>query len=314
MSRALSVVLMTACSGPATPVVVPPGASMAAPSPRVAPDQVWRVAPPAGHSQRFDPSGLARHQGELVTISDKAALPDLYALRPGEAGWMRSEPLGRWEGHPEAGTDTEGLAVCGKVLWMVVERHNQLIRLPSNARGSVLQLDLQTPAGSSIPHPRLWGNAGLEGVACAPDGRLWVAKEREPRAIFQVDQSTGATTSVWDTRARTDQAIHRGSRAVWPAWADLQFVDGHLYAMHRDERAIIRLSPDTGEETGRMNLELDERQWYADAEPWGMAEGMLIEDDHVMVMLDNNDTLLHAEPGAGHPVPLLLRYPRPSGF
>ena len=306
MSRVLCVMFSTACAGPVAPIV--------APGSRVAPDQVWRVAPPAGHSTRFDPSGLARHQGELVTLSDKADLPDLYVLRPSEAGWMASEPLGIWAGRPGTGTDTEGLAVCGSVLWMVVERDNQLIRLSSNANERVLQLELQASESPSIPHPLTWGNAGLEGVACAPDGRLWVAKEREPRAIFRIDPSTGSATSVWDTRARTDKAIRRGSRDVWPAWADLQFLDGHLYALHRDERAIIRLSPDTGEETRRMSLKLDERDWYADSEPWGMAEGMLIEDDHVMIILDNNDDSLHTGPAAGRPIPLLLRYPRPEGF
>lgn len=306
MYRVLFVMLSIACRGPVAPIV--------APGPRVEPMQVWRVAPPEGHSTRFDPSGLARHRGELVTVSDKAALPDLYALRPGEAGWMHSEPLGVWAGKPGVGTDTEGLAICGDVLWMVVERENQLIRLRSKTDGSVLQLDLQTSDRASIPSPSTWGNAGLEGVACAPDGRLWVAKEREPRVIFQVDADTGSTTSVWDVWARTDQAIRRGSRDVWPAWSDLQFVDGHLYALHRDERAIVRLSPDTGEVTGRMDLKLDERAWYADAEPWGMAEGMLIEDDHITVILDNNDTTLHSAPAAGRPVPLLLRYPHPEGF
>ena len=197
---------------------------------------------------------------------------------------------------------------------MVVEDRNQLVKLSSDGQGSVLDLDLSTTGHSPVPSQWMWLNAGLEGVACAPDGRIWVAKEREPRAIYGVDGSTGQARFVWTLRATSDTEQQVGDTRFWPSWSDLQYADGHLYALHRDGRRIVRLNPVTGVETARVQLALDESLLYEGARPWGMAEGMLLEADRIWVILDNNARNTKAGPRAGEPAPMLFVYARPEGF
>jgi uncharacterized protein YjiK len=143
---------------------------------------------------------------------------------------------------------------------------------------------------------------------------VWVAKEREPRAIFQVDPTTGEAVEVWESWARTDTPQKAGRTTFWPSWSDLQFTDGSLYALHRDGRRIVRLDPTTGKETGAVRLALDEASLYDDTKPYGMAEGMLIEKDRIWVILDNNTNTMKAGPRAQEPAPMLFVYDRPAGF
>ena len=122
------------------------------------------------------------------------------------------------------GHDTEGIALW-RTVWVVVEGDNQLVRIPATGSPSLLTLDF-AGMGSLIPPSVTWLNAGLEGVACAPDGRIWVAKEREPRAIFTVDSQTGRATGVWEHWAQSDRPRQIAGREVAPSWSDLQFLDG----------------------------------------------------------------------------------------
>jgi len=275
--------------------------------------QAWVVETPDGSRSRLDPSGLARWQGQLVTISDKAGFPDVYALHTEGGPRARTAILVPWR-VDGAGSDTEGLAQCGDSLFVVVEDRSQLVKLSTDGQGAVLELDLSTAGDIPVPPQWMWLNAGLEGVACAPDGRLWVAKEREPRAIFVVDGRTGRARSVWTLRAASDAEQEVGETRFWPSWSDLQYADGHLYALHRDGRRIVRLDPQTGVETAHVRLALDESLLYEGARPWGMAEGMLLEEDRIWVILDNNARTTRAGPRAGEPAPMLFLYARPEGF
>jgi hypothetical protein len=272
--------------------------------------EAWVVQTPDGLGRRLDPSGLARVDGQLLVVSDKSDYPDIYVLEPGP---NRIATMRTWRkvDLPGAGTDTEGLAACGDHLFVVVEGRNQVLQFDRGGR--VLPLDLGG-VGTVIPSPVTWLNAGLEGIACAPDGRMWVAKEREPRAIFRIAPATGKATGVWEERARTDRPVDHNGTAVWPSWSDLQFLDGHLYALHRDARAVVRLDPTTGTQTGLMRLDLDEEALYPKTKPYGMAEGLWVEDDAVWIVLDNNSDELGAGPRSGEPAPMLFRYPRPPGF
>ena len=281
-------------------------------APKVSHTRAWVLFAPADAPGRIDPSGLIRTGDELVLVSDKAHLPGLYRLSFGAGHQARMHPW-RTPYAADAGHDTEGLAICGNTIWMVVEGANQLVELPSEGPARTVRLNFDG-VGTRIPPAVTWMNAGLEGVACAPDGRTWVAKEREPRAIYTIDASTGRATGVWETWAAGDVERQVDGVTISPSWSDLQYLDGHLYALHRDARAVVRLDPDTGARTGLMRLELEEDLLYADAAPYGMAEGLWIEHGVVWILLDNNDRTMRAGPRAGEPAPLLFEFPRPSGF
>ena len=288
------------------------GAAVQLSPPAVTPRRSWVVTAPTSATERVDPSGIARVGADLVVVSDKAHLPLLYRLTFNESRLVRMQAW-RPVGGAEVGHDTEGLTICDGTMWVVVEGDNQLVRLPLVGDAEVLKLDFSA-VGTEIPSAITWMNAGLEGVACASDGRIWVAKEREPRAIFTIDARTGSATGVWEQWARADRVRELGGRDVAPSWSDLQFLDGHLYALHRDGRAVVRLDPSSGVQTALMHLELDEQAIYSGASPYGMAEGLWIEGDAVWILLDNNDDTMKAGPRAGEPAPMLFEYPRPEGF
>ena len=89
-------------------------------APRVSHTRAWVIAAPAQAPGRIDPSGLIRSGDHLVVVSDKAHLPDLYRLSF-EANHQVRMHAWRTPGASEAGHDTEGLAICGDTIWMVVE-------------------------------------------------------------------------------------------------------------------------------------------------------------------------------------------------
>lgn len=261
-------------------------------------------------NSRFDASGLERLGGQLVVVSDKSAYPHVYAVGAADQGWRPLSPVLSPSGG--VGDDVEGLAVCGDRL-LAIEEAGALVWIAADGAPTRLPLT-GIDSGGLLPDRSAWGNKGIEGVACAPDGRVWVAKEREPRAIYRVDGTSGRVTHAWDQWARTDSPTWMGSDLSWPSFSGLHFTDGRLYALHRDGRKVLALDPDDGRVLDTMHLALDESALYNTDHGWGMAEGLLIEDDRVWVVIDNNKDTLKQPVGQGEPRPLLLAYPRPKGF
>ncbi len=288
---AAATALFGACAAPAP--ARPPVAG-------AVPEAVWRIRPPDTHA--FDPSGITRIGTQLLIVSDKVHYGDVYALVEVDGAEMEARV---WRAVPNPPNDAEGIAACGGDLAIVDEASADLWLLHPDGTSTRRTLG----AFDGLLPQWTWANAGLEGVACAPDGRAWVAKEREPRAIAEIDLRGSAKPRVWPV-ADEGPTMHDGT-PVSPSWSDLSFADGHLYALHRDAHSVVRLDPQSQMVTATFTFQFDEPRIYDTDEPYGMAEGLLVDPHHIWILLDNNGATLRD--GSGNH-PLLLRFSRPSDF
>lgn len=304
--------------------VRPPPATGPQSAPALPVVQTLKVLPPEG--VRLDPSGLARWQGQWITVSDK--VDGVYRLVP-EGADLQAEAMALELPDPTGGTspagrvqacggaagrfDLEGVAVCGSSLLLVSEAQNSLLRV--DAQGAQqLRLDLDAVSADTQPAlgPRCgWGNAGLEGVACAGE-RIWVAKEREPRLIYQVAPDGSVQSLLGEDIAAQDTPGKAGIRgAFWPSYSDLFAVDGRLYALERHSHSVLRLDPETGALEQRVALDFQEAALYDYSEPYGLAEGLFVDEARIWVLLDSG---AHPLAETGEQAALLLAFDRPEGF
>lgn len=260
---------------------------------------------------RFDPSGLASRYGTLLTVSDKPEFPSVYALRPDGDGYRAEEYLALRG--PSPGSDHEGLAVCDGFMLIVEESSGSLLVVANDAGITVRNPELAKLHARLLTAPAFGTKgAGLEGVACAPDGRVWIANERQYRMIYALDRESWAATEAFDLPAGLDSPRRAGAHEVWPDYADLHFADGFLYALQRNDRVVLKIDPITRALAARARLELDEAALYEYRDPFGMAEGLLVEKERILVLLDNNGAPRKGKPDDRSA--LLIAYPRPPGF
>jgi len=104
------------------------------------------------------------------------------------------------------------------------------------------------PVGQYPPN-----NRGLEGVAYDADrGRLFVAKERSPRKIYEI---------AWPPPSRGPVVVNEPWDAEQQPWWGLQNLsdlhyqaaNGHLFVLSRRSKAVVEYTLD-GREIGRLHL------------------------------------------------------------
>lgn len=258
------------------------------------------IAPGAA---RFDPSGLLLRDGRWFTVSDKPEYPHLYRLAPSGKDAFRLEVYLKVRNLQDLpGSDYEGMALCAGRVTVVEETTTALITFLPDARVEARKLDLGF-------EPR---NAGLEGVACSPEGRLWVSKERDPRRIYELSPSTFGVLADYDVDPGEELPRTVGTRTVSTDFSDLHYDAGFLYALQRNDRTILKIDPDKRAVVARAKMKFDERALYHSDEPFGMAEGLFLTPEHIAVVLDNNG--MQRRDGSGRSDALFFLFKRPVGF
>ncbi len=326
-------------------VVVSAGANLACSSKRGAsPDWLARGAPavtcagatppelqleqalPIAITDDFQPSGLVFYDGHMLTVSDRhddaiyeivrdataaAAPTDVATLRP----FLRLQP-------PLDGprpTDLEGIALAsadtrdrGALLLASEGRSRVLLVQPDGATAWI------TPALDDIGRPlgmlRL-NNAGLEGIARLPNGRILVAAERDLRGLIELPAS-----GLRDERDRADvQAWAMPDSICTPPpgrgndFADLAVWNGQVFALERNCHVVMRIERTATEWIERggwsyARTENDPRFAYANR-AFGVAEGLALDDHRVYIVMDNNHDHLAADANDRRPRLFVFRRP-----
>jgi hypothetical protein len=98
----------------------------------------------------------------------------------------------------------------------------------------------------------------------------------------------------------------------------LTFSNGYLYAIERVSSHIIKVDPSTLDALERVSYRFAEAGLYATDEPYGMAEGIVLTPDHIILGFDNNGVALSESAQArfgveGNP-PAIIYFRRPAGF
>lgn len=159
-----------------------------------------------------EPSDLAFANGRLFTVSDRVS--KIYEISKG--GDVRDEI-------DVAARDLEALAVDGEGRFAIADESDTKVWFVDKDGERTHAFEIEDVED---------GNSGIEGLAFGDDGHLYVAKEKDPARIYELD-----TEGRVVARAKIELADDLSALAWNPR-------DGHLYALSDDERALFRLDKD----------------------------------------------------------------------
>lgn len=212
--------------------------------------------------------------------------------------------------------DLEGLSHCGETFYLVNEQVRHVLKV-SNNKLEQLPIDFfPIYEKNKFPLEKISTNAGFEGVAVdCKNEILYIAQERSPRAIIQVNLKT---MKVEDMFMISNIEKKTGSSD----FSDLHLEGNYLYLLERNEYKISKLDLKTKKiistvnfgNTGKMHL----KEIYATGEPFGLAEGLTMNKDTIYIGVDNNNSKL--TPKAEEVFKLkgnfssIILYKRPEGF
>jgi len=294
-------------------MVRPPGVVLLAivvlASPRVSADEpavpeleltrAWSVEGPG----RFDASGITGRDGELFVVTDRHHDTIFRLTLDGEVA--RADVHLTFSGpepYPQIGyMDLEGIVAAPDGGFLLASEWGFAVCHVPAGSGRV-------EASWTTPDVKAAGAAAglfatkdgfVEGVALLGEGQVLIACERGPRGLIE----------VWGGREATRVAAQRMDTSRFPVpagrvadWSDLASWRGRVFALARNQHLVVEL------------LRADDGAWregaawsYAVTEnapehrftdmTYGQAEGLMIVDDTILVLIDNNNLERTAQPG-----------------
>lgn len=246
--------------------------------------ELERALPVEGGAN-FQPSGLYLSSGRLLVVSDK------HDEAVFELGLQRDRAVARpfLEFHAPGGEalDLEGIAGGddGSLL-LASEAQFRVLAVSAAGQATWLTSSLEKVGqGVGLFQKR---NAGLEGVARLGK-QVVIAAERDPCGLLEAaDGGRGPVVAY-----RLPSAACPGPRGRNDDLTDLSVADGDLYALQRNAHLVVRLTRVDGhfreaDHWSYARAENDPRYRYRDR-TFGLAEGLALDEQHVYVVLDNND-------------------------
>ncbi|MBW7876682.1 MAG: esterase-like activity of phytase family protein [Candidatus Cloacimonetes bacterium] len=262
---------------------------------------------------RMDLSGLTSDGVSLYTVSDLSHLNDIYRIDFEEdravlkvavklsEDWMQ----GYAQKNASYGRlDMEGIAFCdGK--FFIVNEHKR----------SILVVDQKEPHPTEIvpdwekfhqgrmnPFSGVL-NAGLEGIACHSEG-LYLLNERQFRMGYVYSFKDRKLTQQFDVAAGKGLPHYLGNETwKYQDFAGADFYEGHLYLLERNSHQIIKVDPANYQVLARYDFSQWEKGLFESEDPFGLAEGLAIQNGSFFVILDNNLDLRSSDKS---PMPYLL--------
>lgn len=281
-------------------------------------------------------SGLALCKGELWTISDRD--DDLiYRLDTKTPVWQAQSVHLAAPAVPESGLpwgirsrtwaagqvrggdlDFEGIS-CDDAgnRYLVSEAHAAVLQVPVEGEPNWLKIDPSMVRQARASGMLLHFNALFEGLAVSPAGdRIWLAAERERRGLLLINRQQ----TVWNCGDGCVLLSEAGvemqppqmpePRALPRDFADLALFNNKLFTLERNAHRICRRDATNGK---------IERCWsYAEgglaearqyAQPFGLAEALVIDAEGAWIGLDNNG----ATRNDGESRPIVWRFAAPPG-
>jgi uncharacterized protein YjiK len=266
---------------------------------------VLERALPVAAEAHFQPSGLYLSRGHLLTVSDKHDEAVFELDLQSEVAVAR--PFLTFEPPAGKALDLEGLTGNddGSLL-LASESQLRLLVVSPSGRAQWSAPSLEEAGRKAGLFQK--SNAGLEGVARIGN-QLVLAAEREPRGLLEADEKGGNVVAY---RMPAAPCTARSKRS--DDWSDLTVSDGELFALERNTHHIVRLARVDGRYRhvgywSYAQTENDPRYRYEDR-TFGLAEGLALDDQHVYVVLDNNEQTREAARSDRRPLLFVFRRPR----
>lgn len=259
---------------------------------------LWRDTPSDTKRVRIDsiplvvePSALLLRDGAIYTVSD--SFPKIYRIGFGPTGQMIRPEFWSPSGMPPV-TDLEALTSLpgGEVL------------VSHETTGSIFVLDPFPTVACAAWQTEIAGdcfigrpNCGIEAMAALPGGRLFVAKERQPRGAFLFDipaETCKGTALTGRIYLKLPDAVGSDISA-----ATYDEATGHLLIVARSRQQVVELEiPDIPEgRTAPVELSLVGTFGYATSEDaldyigidFHQVEGIAVDENRVLhLVVDNN--------------------------
>ena len=279
-------------------------------------------------------SGLLYQNDHLLFVADKLSNRAIYKIKMENDRFFYKTyiDLSQLQGHTQyfsqallfrhAGRiikspfDLEGIASCDNDYYLANEQTRHILKVNTNEMKK-LEIDFSN-IFKKFGHPleEIETNAGFEGLAIDCENQiLYIAQERQPRAIIVVDIKKMIPIDIFVTPGK-------GVGKVNPDYADLYFENGYLYILERNFHHILKVDPKTKKvvkkfaygETNHLHL----KEIYQTKEPYGLAEGLAMSKDQIFIGIDNNKNQISEKAqkafGLKGKFSSLLIYTRPKDF
>lgn len=262
----------------------------------------WHVLP-VESVHRVQPSGLCMVSGELYAVSDKHDWIYKLKIQPTRVDMIPHLMIDK----PALGVselDLEGITSDLKGnFFLASERHSRLIRV--NARNtSWVEGDVdQVARASGLLNKQ---NAGFEGVTFIPPKQFLIAVEREPRGLLLLtlnDQLNKVIEIVPQVMEETNFTIPAQRSADF---SGLSFYNQKIYALTRNADLVNVLDKKIegfteGESWSYRDIVLMPENMYEDMR-YGHAEGLVVNENYIYVLLDNNYSSKLNDPDDARPL------------
>lgn len=244
---------------------------------------------------KYEPSGVAIRDSSFLFVSDDLIDRQLYQLDLDTGKVTNDLDL-------QVGLrviDLEGLAYCKNIQTYFVanERAREIWRIKDQKEIFTID-DADVQKGGA--------NAGLEGVAVDCENQIgYAAKERQPRMIYAFDLKQAQDGKAMKPIEKFDLPFTSDKT---PDFADLFFMDGKLFVLERNIQQVTVWDTKQKAITAKYSyahvrdhefddnkdgkIQKSERGLFDTKEPFGLAEGLIIDGSYMYVLLDNNDSKL----------------------
>jgi len=231
------------------------------------------------NDKRFDLSGIVEYKGNIYVIADKEWDNQVYRIDTTTTGFNVAETI---ELCIEGKIDFEGIDFCKDKFYIIDETRNDVYQGELN---SCRLIKLSIPWERYNIDRTNWGNKGFEGIAWdCEDQLLFLAREREPRRIYQYDVRKNVITEPFAEIINSDK--------VGVDIADLKYENGALYVLERGQGLVTRIDIKTKEKRSvsfqHIVLSGNHRLYNNSNYVFGMAEALLLTKDQIWIGIDNN--------------------------
>lgn len=268
-------------------------------------------------------SGLALKDGNLYFVGDKKENHYIYQANFSSHKLSYSEHLDLKD---LQGFDTylktykdldlEGIAVCHNDFYLVNEKLKHVLKV-SGEKFQVLKINFHAFLKDKLNlEPDELSNKGFEGVAidCIKK-RVFVALEREPRAIFEINLLDRKLIRMIQFGTTTPNGVPED-------FSDLLYENERLYILERNIQTITKYDLKLKKVTQRLNFnelsQIPMSKLYNTGKPFGLAEGLAMSKTLIYIGIDNNHYPLSQKASGfyniyGNPSSI-LKFKRPEGF
>lgn len=274
---------------------VPLAATETAPELELA--RAWSVEGPG----RFDASGIVVRDGEFFVVTDRHG-DTIFRLRF-EGDVARAEAFLTFTGpdpYPWIGyMDLEGIALAPDGgFFLAPEWGFAICRVPAGG-GRAEWVTPNVKAAGEATGLFATKDAFVEGVAVLGDGHVLIACERAPRGLVEVYGGVEATRVAAQRMesSRFGVAAERGLD-----WSDLAVWRGRVFALARNQHLVVELERGEGgawaEKAAWSFARTENAPAYSFTDMrYGQAEGLVVTDEAIHVMIDNNNLERAGHPG-----------------